>query len=239
MTILADGPPPHVAPHIAADVVPAAEAPPGTGDESVEPKDDDGLAEGGPNKDRFDEALRRPAAPPPIRTAFFQYGLAITGEFVASAGALCRVASAPCVLGSGGGIAARLGFRSGGPFYFGVAYELSKQDPNKLYRLAILQQARAEIRYYITTGLDTEPYLAFGGGVAGYGNEWGIDTVGPAAFVALGTETQVSRTNVVGAALGYRAVYFAPFTDTSRTSRDGALAHLVTLDLCLEVLDPR
>ena len=106
----------------------------------------------------------------------------------------------PCILGPGGGVAVRVGWRGTGALYFGGAYELSKQDPNKLLRLAILQQARAEGRYYFVSGRDTEPYLSAGSGVAGYGNEWGVDTWGPAAFVGLGVETQITRRTVVGVA---------------------------------------
>src|SRR5205085_12042020 len=107
---------------------------------------------------------------------------------------------APCILGSGGGITARLGRRSAGPWYFGGAYELTKQDPNKLYRLATLQQLRFEARYYITTGRDTQPYASFGGGLAIYGNEGGADTVAGVAYLAIGVETQLSRRTVIGVA---------------------------------------
>lgn len=177
-------------------------------------------------------------APPPPNIPYLQYGVALTGEFLASAGKLCDVPTEPCILGSGGGIAIRIGKRTASPWYFGGAYELSKQDPNKLYRLAILQQARIEARYYLDTGRDVQPYGLFGGGVAGYGNEWGIDTFGPMGFVALGAEVQLSRKRVVGAALAYRMMYLSSFVDSSRTAREGGIVQFIGLDLSLEARDP-
>jgi hypothetical protein len=177
-------------------------------------------------------------APPPINTPYLQYGVSLTAEFLASAGRLCAVATEPCILGSGGGLAVRIGKRTASPWYFGGAYELSKQDPNKLYRLAILQQARAEARYYFNTGRDVQPYGHFGAGAAGYGNEWGIDTFGPMGFLALGAEVQLSLRRVVGASLAYRMMYLSSFTDSSRTAREAGLAQFIGLDLILEARDP-
>ena len=177
-------------------------------------------------------------APPPLNTPYLQYGVSLTAEVLASAGRLCALLSEPCILGSGGGIAVRVGKRTASPWYFGGAYELSKQDPNKLYRLAILQQARVEARYYFDTGRDVQPYAHFGGGVAGYGNEWGIDTFGPMGFLALGAEVQLSRKRVVGASLAYRMMYLSGFTDSGRNTREGGVVQFVGLDLILEARDP-
>ena len=107
-----------------------------------------------------------------------QYGVALTGEAVATAGDVCpdTSASTPCILGSGGGVAIRLGYRTRGAWYVGAAYEFSRQDPANLMRLAILQQLRAETRYYADQGMRLTPYLAAGLGAAVYGNEWGADT---------------------------------------------------------------
>ncbi len=185
-----------------------------------------------------DGADRDAPTPPPLNTPYLQYGVSLTAEFLASAGRLCEVLTEPCILGSGGGIAVRIGKRTASPWYFGGAYELSKQDPNKLYRLAILQQARVEARYYLDTGRDVQPYGHFGGGVAGYGNEWGIDTFGPMGFLALGAEVQLSRKRVVGASLAYRMMYLSGFTDSSLTAREGGVVQFVGLDLILEARDP-
>ena len=188
--------------------------------------------------DLMETPLTQVTTPPPLNTPYLQYGVSFTAEFVANAGRMCPD-SGDCILGSGGGLAARIGRRSAGPWYFGAAYELSKQDPNRLYRLAVLQQLRGEARYYVGTGKDTQPYGSFGAGVAGYGNEWGVDTFGPNLFVAIGLETQLSRRTVVGIALAYRAMYLTEFTDPiTGKPRQSGFAQLIGIDVSLEGRDP-
>jgi hypothetical protein len=178
------------------------------------------------------------APPPPTNVVYLQYGVALTAEVVSAPGPICDNVSVPCILGPGGGVAVRVGWRGAGALYLGGAYEFSKQDPNKLLRLAILQQARAEARYYLVSGRVTDPYLAGGLGVAGYGNEWSVDTWGPAGFGGIGIETQITRRTVVGVAFAYRLVYFQEFRDTTGTPRDAGIAQLIGLDLVLEQRDP-
>lgn len=178
------------------------------------------------------------APPPPTNVVYVQYGVAITAEVVSAAGPICDNEGVPCILGPGGGVAVRVGWRGAGALYIGGAYELSKQDPNKLLRLAILQQARAETRYYFVSGRITEPYLAGGLGVAGYGNEWGVDTWGPGGFGGVGIETQVTRRTVVGIALAYRLLYFQQFRDTTGADRAAGISQLIGLDFVLEQRDP-
>jgi hypothetical protein len=176
--------------------------------------------------------------PPPTNIVYFQYGVSLAAELVASAGPICDTPAAPCILGPGGGIAVRAGWRGAGPIYLGGVYELTKQDPSKLYRLALLQQARAEGRYYFMNARVTEPYAALGLGVAGYGNEWGVDTWGPVGSFGFGVEYQVTQRTVIGTALNYRLIYFSQFTDTSGAARDGGIAQLVGFDFVLEQRDP-
>ncbi len=176
--------------------------------------------------------------PPPTNIVYLQYGVAISAEILSSAGPMCNAPGVPCVLGSGGGIAVRVGFRGAGPIYLGGAYEMSKQDPNKLYRFALLQQARAEGRYYFMNARVTEPYAAASVGVAGYGNEWSIDTWGPGGSLGFGVEYQVTQRTVIGVAANYRVYYFSAFTDTSGARRDGGIAQLIGLDVVLEQRDP-
>jgi hypothetical protein len=178
------------------------------------------------------------ALPPPTNVVYVQYGVALTAEAVSAAGPICDNTAVPCILGPGGGVAVRVGWRGTGALYFGGAYELSKQDPNKLLRLAILQQVRAEGRYYFVSGRDTEPYLSAGLGLAGYGNEWGVDTWGPASFLGVGFETQLTRRTVVGVAVAYRLLYLQRFTDTTGAPRDAGIAQLIGLDFVLEQRDP-
>ncbi|MEO7111910.1 MAG: hypothetical protein ABI183_15815 [Polyangiaceae bacterium] len=176
--------------------------------------------------------------PPPLNIPYVQYGAALAAESVLSAGAICGSSTQPCILGSGAGVAVRLGLRTAGPWYFGGAYELSKQDPGKLYRLAILQQLRFEGRYYIDTGRDVQPVAIGAIGVAGYGNEWGVDTFGPLATLGVGIEAQISRTTVVGVYLAYRAMYFKEFTDPTHSDRSAGIAQLVALEFDLGARDP-
>jgi hypothetical protein len=177
--------------------------------------------------------------PPPTGNTFAQYGVAFTTEVVATPGRMCSSPMNPCILGSGGGIVfPRIGWRDAGPWYIGGAYELSKQDANTLYRLAILQQLRGEARYYFLSGQILTPFVGASAGVAGYGDEWALDTFGPEGAVTLGVEAQVSRGTVVGLALNYRAMYFHPFVDSSGAARDGSVAQLWGLDIQLEVRDP-
>lgn len=186
------------------------------------------------------EAAGRPvidtekALPPPTNVVYFQYGVSFTAEVVSAPGPICDNVTVPCILGTGGGIAVRAGWRGTGPWYLGGAYEFSKQDPNKLLRLAILQQMRFEARYYFVSGRVTEPYLCGGAGIAGYGNEWTVDTFGPMTSFGLGVEAQITRRTVVGAALNYRLLYFKSFVDTTGASRDAGVAQIIGLDLVLE-----
>jgi hypothetical protein len=179
-----------------------------------------------------------PSAPSVLRRSFLQYGLAFTGEFVAAAGPLCSSATpASCILGSGGGVAIRIGRRLRTPWYFGASYEFSKQDPGQLYRLAILQQLRAEGRYYIETRTRFTPLVYAAIGVNAYGNLWGIDTIGPGGSFGGGVEAQVANGTVIGLTIAYRALGFTSFTDSGGNDRTGGVAHLVGIDLSLETRD--
>ncbi len=171
-------------------------------------------------------------------TSYFQYGVSFAAEVVLAAGNICR-STEPCILGSGGGLALRGGYRSSGPWYLGGAYELTKQDPNNLYRLATLQQARLELRYYFETGRDLSPLFTAGAGVAGYGNEWGIDTWGPLGFLGAGLEFQVSRKIIVGFHASYRALSTGRFSDPGTGSpRAAGVTSFLGMELVLEGRDP-
>ncbi len=178
------------------------------------------------------------APPPPTHVVYVQYGVALAAEVVTAAGPICSNVGLPCILGPGGGLAARVGLRGAGPLYLGGAYELSKQDSNKLYRLAILQQGRAEARYYFVSGRMTDPYVTLGLGVAAYGNEWGVDTWGPTLAAGFGLETQMTRRTVVGVALAYRLVYFQTFRDTTGAPREAGITQLFGLEFTLEQREP-
>ncbi len=211
-----------------AEIPPAPEAPAPTAPTPLAPSLSDSL--------RFAQDLEK-TPPPPSNVVYFQYGVAFTTEQIVAAGPTCDSTTAPCILGAGGGIVVRGGWRSTGPLYVGIAYELTKQDPNKLYRIALLQQARAEARYYFTTARVTEPYASVSGGVGGYGNEWAVDAWGPGGSIGGGIEYQITRRTVVGLGLAYRLLYLSRFTDTAGTDRAGGVAQLFGLDLVLEQRD--
>lgn len=182
--------------------------------------------------------------PPPNSLEYFQYGVAIAAETVGSAADLCPSgAAAPCILGSGGGLAIRIAYRSRGPWLVGGAYEFSRHDSSSVLRLAILQQLRGEMRYYLDSGRRTTPFLSAGVGAHLYGSDWAASTGGPLATLGGGVEFELSATTVVGAALSYRMLFPRGWTDAAGQRRaDGlfgfGLAHLLGLELILEVRDP-
>jgi len=193
----------------------------------------------------FRSALAQEApSAPPSNVEYFQYGVTLVAETVVSPGSVCPPsAETPCILGSGGGIAIRAGYRSRGPWYVGGAYELSRHDSANLLRLAILQQLRAETRYYWDQGTRLTPYVwgAFGGTL--YGNEWGADTGGVTASIGAGIEFQITASTLLGFSPAYRVLMLRRWTDATGQERaDSALgfgyAHLFGLELLLEIRDP-
>ncbi len=168
--------------------------------------------------------------------SFFQYGVALVAEFVATTGRLCP-GGAACIFGSGGGIAARGGWRASNQWYFGGVYEVSKHDAHTLYRLATFQQLRGEARYYIWTTRSTQPVFTLGGGLAGLGNELGIDAWGPIGSCAVGFESEVSNNVGLGLAVAYRAAMFNSFTDSAGTRRYGGPVQMIGIELSIDLLD--
>lgn len=172
-----------------------------------------------------------------------QFGVAFAAETVASAGDVCPPSStAPCILGSGGGVAVRVGYRAGDPWYFGGAYEFSRHESSSQLRLAILQQLRAEGRYYFDYGDRATAFVAAGAGGHLYGSEWGAVTGGVLGMLGGGIELELSPKTMIGGAVLYRALLPRAFTDTAGQRRaDGllgfGLAHVIGLELTLEVRD--
>lgn len=183
--------------------------------------------------------------PPPNSQEYFQYGVAFAFESVGSAGDVCPSypGAAPCILGSGGGLAVRAAYRSRGPWLLGGAYEFSRHDSSNLLRLPILQQLRAEARFYADPGTRLMPYLAGGAGIALYGSEWGAVTGGLVATLGGGLEFQITQSTVVGFAPMYRAFLLRGFEDSAGQQRADryfgfGLAHFIALELIFEVREP-
>lgn len=176
---------------------------------------------------------------PPTELDFLQYGAAFAVEGRARAGSVCPAQStAPCILGSGGGIVLRAGHRSHEGWYLGGAYEFSKQNSSNLLRLPILQQLRGEVRRYLLRGLRVSPYLALGAGAAAYGSEWNIDTFGPVVSPQVGIEYESSREVFIGFAPAYRVMRLQSWTDGAGQHRPAAFAHFVGFELTLEARTP-
>jgi hypothetical protein len=181
------------------------------------------------------------ATPRATRRDTTQVGFALAAETLVSPGSICPAhAAAPCILGSGGGVAVRFGYRLGSPWYFGGAYEFTRHDSSNLLRLAILQQLRAEARYYFKRATG---FLAAGLGVHVYGNDWGASTGGGMATVGGGVEFELSAKAVVGCALMYRLLVPRSFRDSAGEERGNGplgfgLAHMIGLEFALEVRDP-
>jgi hypothetical protein len=168
---------------------------------------------------------------------YASYGIAISTDLLLAAGATCggEDAGVPCILGSGGGLVVRGGYRPAGPWYIGGAYQFSKTSSSNLYRLPILQQLRAEMRYMLDMGYRISPYVTWGLGGLIYGNEWGAETGGAAVLAGIGAEMQLSRVAVMGLGLVYEPMLIAGWTDTADFERDTGIAHYLRLELQLEI----
>ncbi len=180
-----------------------------------------------------------PVRPPPLHPEYAEYGVAILAMANISAGATCgsgvQGGNAPCILGSGGGLVIRGGYRSPGPWYFGGAYAFAKLDSSNLLRLGILQQLWAEMRFQPDLGYRATPYLTWGVGGVTYGNEWGVETGGALLVLGGGVEFEVTRLALVGLDFVYKPTVLAGWTDTAGITRPAGLAQFLGFEVQLEV----
>lgn len=184
-----------------------------------------------------------PTRPAPLHAEFAQYGIAINALLLASPGASCGNSvrapgggqEAPCILGSGGGLVIRGGYRSSGPWYIGGAYAFAKLDSSNLFRLGIFQQVWAEMRYLPDTGYRASPYITWGLGGVAYGNQWGVETGGAMIFGGGGLAFEVHRLAILGLGVVYKPTLIAGWTDTAGIVRPTGLAHFFGLELQLEL----
>lgn len=174
--------------------------------------------------------------PPPSQHSYVQFGVGLAAEVVGSAGPICSSTVTNCILGSGGGLVVRVGWRPVDRWYLGGAYEISKQDPNQLYRLGILQQLRAEGRRYFPTGRATSPFVLVGAGASGYGDEWRVDTWGINATLGAGLEIELGSA-VMAISIAYRPMYFQGWSDSSGIPHDAGVAHFLSLEVSIEAKD--
>jgi hypothetical protein len=179
-----------------------------------------------------------------LQTGSIQYGAALTAEILASAGGICPFGAAvPCSIGSGGGVAIRAGYRFHAPFYIGGSYEFSKQDAHKSITLAILQQVRAEVRYFFPVDGAWVPFVTGGLGAVGYGGQWSIDTGGALAFLGVGVELDLSQTAAMAFIISYRPILLLNWQDTAQLERPTGVISMIALELALEekvpIYEPR
>jgi opacity protein-like surface antigen len=196
-----------------------------------------------------DAGAQESPQPPPTNVEYFQYGVGLAVETRASGGDVCPAGASqengletPCILGSGGGLALRIGYRARGHWYAGGAYEFSRQDSSNLLRLAILQQLRGEARYYWELGTRLSPYLIGGLGAVLYGNEWTAVTGGVATSLGAGVEYQITQSVVIGMSPAYRLLVLRGWTDSTGQQRADrylgfGFAHMFALELTLELRD--
>ncbi len=182
--------------------------------------------------------------PSPTGFDHFQYGGALTAETVPSTGTICPDnAEAPCILKGGGGMVIRAGYRSRFPWYLGGAYEFSRHDASNLLVLPILQQLRAEGRFYWDRGQRLMPYVEAALGGALYGSEWGAETGGLVGALGLGIEFQLTPELLVGGAAVYRPLLLRSWTDSAGQRRADniagfGLASLASIELVVELRTP-
>ncbi|MFO0660942.1 MAG: hypothetical protein U0165_14090 [Polyangiaceae bacterium] len=166
---------------------------------------------------------------------WLQYGAAFVFESRAAPGGVCPSgATVPCILGSGGGVALRLGTRRERIWYLGGEYQFTKHEASNLLRLPILQQLRFETRRYFGEGTKLAPYMLGQVGAALYGGEWQADTYGAVLGVGAGVEYQVSRQANIGFGAAYHGMYFDGWVDRVGQARNGGLAHFIGLEITLE-----
>jgi hypothetical protein len=158
---------------------------------------------------------------------------------LASLGRICiDEAERPCILGAGGGLAVRVGYRDHRGWYLGGAYQVTKHNSGNLLRLPTLQQARAEGRWSLTSGQRLSPYVAAAAGLAAYGDEWSVATYGPLGSLGAGVEFELAPQVFVGLSPSYRVVALERWRDGGWRSPLG-LAHFVSFEVTLEARRPR
>ena len=182
--------------------------------------------------------------PPPTSVEYLQYGVSLHTLTLLDGGAVCpEGAQTPCIVGSGGGLGLRIGYRARGPFYAGASFQLSRLNSSSLLRLGIMQRLTADGRYYFERGTRLTPYLqaSFGGAI--YGNEWGASTGGIALGLGVGLEYQITATTVLAVVPTYQPVAFRHWRDaTGQLRADGPLgfgvAHWLAVQVVIEARDP-
>lgn len=179
--------------------------------------------------------------PFPSTGQYLSYGASFYSEAKLGSGGLCPTdATTRCVLGGGGGIAFSGAYRL--PSYsLGAVYEVTFHDSNAVYQRGVLQQLRGEWRYRPRFAVLYESinlFAGLGGGIATYGDDWGISTFGPSGHLTIGSEVDMGVKLSFVFSLAYRVFYFRQFVDASGQDRPAGPVQMLGIQLGLELHDP-
>ncbi len=166
-----------------------------------------------------------------------QYGASINSMVNLDPGRACMTevdTSSPCILGNGGGLGIRLGYRFSQKWYLGGVYSFANINSGNLYRLGIFQHLLAEVRYYSEVPASLFPYISFGLGPSTYGNEWGIETGGGQISLGLGLEWNLSSKTAVGIQFSYQPILLLEWHDSVGFLRNTGVAQFISFEFNLE-----
>lgn len=185
--------------------------------------------------------MREGLDPLPSTGRYLSYGFSFHSESLLAPGGVCpKGARESCILGAGGGISFSGAFRA--PSYsLGAVYEASFHDSNNLYQRGVLQQLRGEWRvrpHAWAIGDSINGIVGVGGGVATYGDNWTMATLGAAGHGFFGADWDLGVKLSMSFLVSYRAIYFREFQDPAFQHRPAGLVHLLGLQLGLELHEP-
>lgn len=180
----------------------------------------------------------RPGIPAPARGGdvfqFRPYSFmvgAIDTSVLLWADALCPPSStAICPFGNGGGIFIAYGRRYEHGRELLGAYDVSVRNARNLFSSATLQQFRVEHRWVtVSARTNFEAFLGVAGGLAVYGERFGVTTVGPVIGGSAGANYYLSPFVSIGLVLRLDALRFLiPFDTGDGVLRgDGGVATLL------------
>jgi hypothetical protein len=140
--------------------------------------------------------------------------LGLSTSAILHADSVCPNTQTLCPLGGGGGILVAIGRRISASREWLVGYDLSVRNARNLFASATLQQVRFEHRWvYASPRTNAEGFLGVGGGVAAYGERFGVTTLGPTISASAGG-----------------SYYLTPFVSLGFVGRLEALRFLIPFD---------
>ncbi len=140
--------------------------------------------------------------------------LGLSTSAMLHADSLCPSDQTVCPFGGGGGILIAIGRRISASREWLVGYDLSVRNARNLFASATLQQVRFEHRWvYASPRSNAEGFVGVGGGVAAYGERFGVTTLGPTLSASAGG-----------------SYYLTPFVSLGFVGRLEALRFLVPFD---------